>query len=326
MGLGPCVPGAPRRPFILRLRGFAPPGRVAGSGAWAGLRAGAGRQRRGSLASRPNFGDSAWTLVLSAPRAEGQRGAGAVVVVAVVHERWPRSRPRTRRPLARPVSPSLASSQLLSGRRGVARRDPGSDPACVPQPSGKSAQCAALPLSLRPVEAKPPGPPRPAFVRRGGRGVGLRGPLMRPSAPRSGGRTMRTSPLFGRGRSFSACAADCAAAAVPAARKLPPPPASGTSFLATRPPSPRPDTPSTDTGAGGSGVPGPGHPPPQRARRFTARCCEQAPGAGAPSSAGSPRPRTQRAVTAAAAAAAHLLSTAGEGGGPGWREVVLGRE
>lgn len=42
----------------------------------------------------------------------------------------------------------------------------------------------------------------------------------------------------------------------------------------------------------------------------------------------SPRvPRKQQSVTAvAAAAAAHLLSTAGPGGGPDWREVVLERE
>lgn len=160
MGLRPCVPGVPRRPFILRLWGFAPPGRVAGSGAWAGLEGGVGRQRREPLASRPDFGDSAWKLVLSALRAEGQRGAGAVVVVAAVHERW-----LWRRRASAVPSPGLCRrhwprpSQLLSGRRGVAPPDPGSDPACVQPLSGRT-QCGALPLSLQPVEAKLPGIPK----------------------------------------------------------------------------------------------------------------------------------------------------------------------
>lgn len=82
VGLGPCVPGVPRWPFILRLRGFAPPGRVAGSGrglGWGVVRAvSAVSPSRRDQTSATQHGS--WCC----PRggAEGQRGARAVVAVA----------------------------------------------------------------------------------------------------------------------------------------------------------------------------------------------------------------------------------------------------
>lgn len=154
-------------------------------------------------------------------RAEGQRGARAVVVAAAVPRAGAAETQVISRRPAGPVSASPGSS--LPGPewpQWVAPPGPGVTARGPWQVSGRTVQRGAPSLRFQPVEAKLPGFPGPAFVRRPGRQACVpaparvsgcaRSPLMRPSARPAAGNNAQKPAVWPAPTALTAWAALCA--------------------------------------------------------------------------------------------------------------------